>query len=72
MIPTFYQIKLGNTTAYARSHANAVQFQNELYQRTKKTAAQIKPIKKSQIPIQDWDLVNELNDNKVQISLRYL
>lgn len=69
MIPTFYQIKLGNTIAYARSHTNAVQFQNELYQRIKKTA-QIKPIKKSQIPIQDWDLVNELNDNKVQISFR--
>ena len=29
MIPTFYQIKLGNTTAYARSHNNAVQFQND-------------------------------------------
>ena len=71
MNPQLYQIKLGNTTAYARSHTNAVQFQNELYQRTKKTA-QIKSIKKSQIPIQDWDLVNELNDNKVQISLRYL
>lgn len=71
MNPQLYQIKLGNTTAYARSYTNAVQFQNELYHKTKKTA-QIKPIKKSQISIQDWDLVNELNDNKVQISLRYL
>lgn len=69
MNPQLYQIKLGNTTAYARSHNDAVQFQNELYQRTKKTA-QIKPIKKSQIPIQDWDLVNELNNPKIQISLR--
>ena len=71
MNPQLYQIKLGNTTAYARSHTNAVQFQNELYHKTKKTA-QIKPIRKSQIPIQDWDLVNELNDPKIQISLRYL
>ena len=71
MNPQLYQIKLGNTIAYSRSHNDAVQFQNELYHKTKKTA-QIKPIKKSQIPIQDWDLVNELNDNKVQISLRYL
>lgn len=70
MNPQLYQIKLGNTTAYARSHTNAVQLQNELYQRTKKTA-QIKPIKKSQIPIQDWDLVNELNNPKIQVSLKY-
>ena len=71
MNPQLYQIKLGNTTAYARSHTNAVQFQNELYHKTKKTA-QIKPMKKSQIPIGDWELVNELNDPKIQISLRCL
>lgn len=70
MNPQLYQIKLGNTIAYARSHTNAVQFQNELYQRTKKTA-QIKPIKKSKIPIGDWEIVNELSDPKIEISMRY-
>ena len=71
MNPQLYQIKLGNTTAYARSHTNAVQFQNELYHKTKKTA-QIKPMKKSQIHIGDWELVNELSNPKIQISLRCL
>ena len=70
MNPQLYQIKLGNTTAYARSHTNAVQFQNELYQRTRKTA-QIKPIEKSKIPIDDWEIVNELSDPKIDISMRY-
>lgn len=66
---TLYQITVGNIIAYAKTHNSAIKFQNEIYKRVKQIA-DIKPIKKSKIPIEDLELINELN-NKVQIAMRY-
>lgn len=65
-----YQIKLGKTIAYSKTHHNAVKFQNEIYKRSKEKAS-IKPIEKSKIPPKDWEIVNELSDPKIEISMRY-
>jgi hypothetical protein len=70
MNPQLYQIKLGNTTAYSKSYNKALKFQNEIYKRSKEKAS-IKPIEKSKIPIGDWEIVNELSNPKVDISMRY-
>ena len=66
----FYQLKIDNLTAYAKTHNNAVKFQNEIYKRSKEKAS-IKPIEKSKIPPEDLEIVNELSDPKIEIAMRY-
>ena len=67
---TLYQIKIGNTIGYSKTYNNAVKFQNEICKRSKEKAS-IKPIEKSKIPIEDWEIVNELSDPEIEISMRY-
>lgn len=67
---TLYQIKVGNTVAYSKTYNNALELQNEIYKRSQEKAT-IKPIEKSKIPIEDWEIVNELSDPKIDISIRY-
>lgn len=67
---TYYQVTLDNLLGYSKSYYGATILQNDLYKRTKKVG-KIRPLKKSQIPIKDWELVNELNQNvKVAISIQ--
>ena len=70
MNPQLYQIKIGNTTAYSKTYNKALKFQNEIYKRSKEKAS-IKPIEKSKILIGDLEIVNELSDPKIEISMRY-
>ena len=65
----YYQIKSDNTTAYSKTKRDAEDLQNEIYNKTKKVA-KIRPMKKSEISISDWDLVNELS-SQISISMRY-
>lgn len=65
----YYQIKLGNTIAYSKTKQNATEFQNQIYNKTQ-MVAKIKPMKKSQIPIGDWELVIELTHSDLSVRLR--
>ena len=67
---TLYQIKIGKTIGYSKTYNKALKFQNEIYKRSKEKAS-IKPIEKSKIPLEDWEIVNELSDPKIEISMRY-
>lgn len=64
----YYRIQLDNTVGYAKSYNDAITLQNYLYKRTQKIC-KIRLLRKSQIPIKDWELINQLN-HKVKVSIR--
>lgn len=64
----YYQIQLDNTVGYSKTYNDAITLQNYLYKRTQKIC-KIRLLRKYQIPIKDWELINQLNQ-KVKVSIR--
>lgn len=60
---TFWQISLGNTMEYATTRKGAELIQNLIYNNTQKIA-KVKPIKKSRIPLVDWELINIIEEHE--------